>query len=95
MTYAAHPGGVLFYIMLGTGIDRSAEYTKTTSVFRQMVHTHIHIVGTPLPGCPKCRERHAGRSLQTKRNRTLSCAVICVGITYFHGPSPGNYRRRK
>ena len=32
---------------------------------------------------------------QIKRNRTLSCAVICVGITYFHGPSPGNYRRRK
>jgi len=33
------------------------------------------------------------KSIKTKENRTLSCAV-CVRVTYFHGQSPGNYRRR-
>ena len=33
------------------------------------------------------------RNPQHKKSRTLSCAA-CVRVTYFHGQSPGNYRRR-
>ena len=33
---------------------------------------------------------HAGH-----KKKLLLSQELCVGITYFHGPSPGNYRRRK
>ena len=57
----------------------------------EMVHTHIHIVGTPLPGCPECRERpmcrspfsaragwerHAGRSLRSV-NKKKPHTFVC------------------
>ena len=29
------------------------------------------------------------------KKKDIHSDVLCVGITYFHGPSPGNYRRRK
>ena len=68
----------------------------------------IHIVGTPLPGCPLFPHGfhgHPGTGVPTigkaahhrvrtkEKGHPFGCP--CVGITYFHGPSPGNYRRRK
>ena len=35
-----------------------------------------------------------GISNNKKEPHTIVCGHY-VGITYFHGPSPGNYRRRK
>ena len=39
-------------------------------------------------------EMRALRMIRAKKKLLLS-QELCVGITYFHGPSPGNYRRRK
>ena len=39
-------------------------------------------------------EKFLGIGLYAKR-KAPAFAGACVGITYFHGPSPGNYRRRK
>ena len=30
-----------------------------------------------------------------QKKKDILSDVLCVGITYFHGPSPGNYRLRK
>ena len=61
-----------------------------------------HFVGNGLcavplfcPGWMGTARRPFPTIFKQKEDRTLSCAVFCVGITYFHGPSPGNYRRRK
>ena len=43
---------------------------------------------------PAGNKKAAHKRVQQKEKLLLS-QELCVGITYFHGPSPGNYRRRK
>ena len=76
--------------------------------FGEIVHTHIHIVGNGLRAVPIQPGRKTWNGTQVvpynRKSRTPSCAAkrkapafagAYVGITYFHGPSPSNYRRRK
>ena len=76
----------------------------------EMVQLQIHIVGNGHSAVPHfCsaedwngtgavpyntkKETAHHRVRQKEKGHPIGCP--CVGITYFHGPSPGNYRRRK
>ena len=57
------------------------EYTMTPLLLH---NNRLHVI-------PPFRNHNTKRA----KRKAPAFAGACVGITYFHGPSPGNYRRRK
>ena len=74
----------------------------------EMVQLQIHTVGNGHSAVPRfCSHRmgtarwpfptntKTARFPGRQKEKLLLSQEPYVGITYFHGPSPGNYRRRK
>ena len=78
--------GLKFYIPtsnVGNGYDRSAGLSEILVLLRR-IRAH-----------PFQDKKEAAHFRVRIKKKDFLSEVLCVGITYFHGPSPGNYRRRK